>query len=152
MGTNERASTPGLDPDRDPGEGAGARPDRADWGGLLATHRDRLRRMVALRLDERLRGRVDPSDVIQEAFLEATRRQAEYARNPAPMPPFLELVRGARRGAGRRAGVAAGAVRTDPGARCGRPGTGLCRAGVRETARGFFLPQRLFNTKGATGA
>jgi RNA polymerase sigma-70 factor (ECF subfamily) len=47
--------------------------------------------MVALRLDERLRGRVDPSDVIQEAFLEATARQQEYDRDPDPMPPFLWL-------------------------------------------------------------
>jgi RNA polymerase sigma-70 factor (ECF subfamily) len=47
--------------------------------------------MVALRLDERLRGRVDPSDVIQEAFLEATARQPDYDRDPDPMPPFLWL-------------------------------------------------------------
>ena len=91
MDTNEIASTPGQDPDRDLGEGVGARQDRVDWGRLLATHRDRLRRMVALRLDERLRGRVDPSDVIQEAFLEATQRRSEYARDPRPMPPFLWL-------------------------------------------------------------
>jgi len=91
MGTNEIASTPEQDPDRDPGEGAGAGRDRLDWGGLLETYRDRLRRMVALRLDERLRGRVDPSDVVQETFLEALRRQAEYARDPEPMPPFLWL-------------------------------------------------------------
>ena len=91
MGTNEIASRPGQDPDRDPDEGAGAGRDRVDWGGLLETYRDRLRRMVALRLDDRLRGRVDPSDVIQETFLEALRRQAEYARDPEPMPPFLWL-------------------------------------------------------------
>jgi RNA polymerase sigma-70 factor (ECF subfamily) len=76
MGTNKAAS--------DPGTGA-------DWGEFLSTHRDRLRRMVALRLDHRLRGRIDPSDVIQEAFLEATGRRAEYDRQPDPMPPFLWL-------------------------------------------------------------
>jgi RNA polymerase sigma-70 factor, ECF subfamily len=63
----------------------------ADWGTLLSSHRDRLRRMVALRLDHRLRGRIDPSDVIQEAFLEATGRRAEYERQSDPMPPFLWL-------------------------------------------------------------
>jgi RNA polymerase sigma-70 factor, ECF subfamily len=63
----------------------------ADWGAFLSTHRDRLRRMVALRLDHRLRGRIDPSDVIQEAFLEATGRRAEYERQSDPMPPFLWL-------------------------------------------------------------
>jgi RNA polymerase sigma-70 factor (ECF subfamily) len=47
--------------------------------------------MVALRLDERLRGRIDPSDVIQEAFLEATERRADYARETGPMSPFLWL-------------------------------------------------------------
>jgi RNA polymerase sigma-70 factor (ECF subfamily) len=62
-----------------------------DWGRFLSSHRDRLRRMVALRLDHRLRGRIDPSDVIQEAFLEATGRRAEYERQSDPMPPFLWL-------------------------------------------------------------
>jgi RNA polymerase sigma-70 factor, ECF subfamily len=63
----------------------------ADWGAFLSSYRDRLRRMVALRLDHRLRGRIDPSDVIQEAFLEATGRRAEYERQSDPMPPFLWL-------------------------------------------------------------
>ena len=59
-------------------------------GTLLARHRDRLRRMVALRMDHRLQGRIDPSDVIQEAYLEAAARLAEYLRNPS-MPFFLWL-------------------------------------------------------------
>jgi RNA polymerase sigma-70 factor (ECF subfamily) len=46
--------------------------------------------MVALRLDRRLAGRIDPSDVIQEAQLEAAERLAEYLRNPT-MPFFLWL-------------------------------------------------------------
>jgi RNA polymerase sigma-70 factor (ECF subfamily) len=46
--------------------------------------------MVALRLDRRLQGRIDPSDVIQEAYLEASARLAEYLRNPT-MPFFLWL-------------------------------------------------------------
>ena len=57
---------------------------------LFARYRDRLRRMVKLRLDRRLQGRVDPSDVLQEAQLEITRRAAEYAADP-PVPPFLWL-------------------------------------------------------------
>jgi RNA polymerase sigma-70 factor (ECF subfamily) len=57
-------------------------------GTLLARHQNRLRRMVALRLDRRLQGRIDPSDVIQEAYLEASTRLAEYVRNPT-MPFFL---------------------------------------------------------------
>src|SRR6516162_6644644 len=65
--------------------------DQAAWAQLLAPYRQRLRRMVALRLDERLRGRIDPSDVIQEAFLEATERRVSYAREAEPMPAFLWL-------------------------------------------------------------
>src|SRR5580704_13170088 len=59
-------------------------------GELFRAHRERLRRMVQLRLDRRLQGRIDPSDVIQEAFVDATRRLAEYTADPA-MPPFLWL-------------------------------------------------------------
>ncbi|HMC64982.1 MAG TPA: sigma-70 family RNA polymerase sigma factor [Gemmataceae bacterium] len=64
--------------------------DQAGWGELLARHRDRLKRMVALRLDRRLQGRIDPSDVIQESYLEAATRLAEYLQNPS-MPFFLWL-------------------------------------------------------------
>jgi RNA polymerase sigma-70 factor (ECF subfamily) len=46
--------------------------------------------MVALRLDRRLQGRIDPSDVIQEAYLEASTRLADYLRDPS-MPFFLWL-------------------------------------------------------------
>jgi RNA polymerase sigma-70 factor (ECF subfamily) len=62
----------------------------ADWGKLLERHRKRLRRMIALRLDLRLQGRLDASDVIQEAFLEATTRLPEYLRQPS-MSFFLWL-------------------------------------------------------------
>jgi RNA polymerase sigma-70 factor (ECF subfamily) len=57
---------------------------------LFARYRDRLRRMVKLRLDRRLQGRVDASDVLQEAYLDAARRAADYAANPT-MPFFLWL-------------------------------------------------------------
>jgi RNA polymerase sigma-70 factor (ECF subfamily) len=46
--------------------------------------------MVALRLDQRLQGRVDPSDVIQESALDAARRLPEYAQNPT-LPFYLWL-------------------------------------------------------------
>src|SRR5262249_1830575 len=64
--------------------------DPESWEALLARHRERLRRMIALRLDHRLQGRIDASDVIQEAFLEAVTRLPEYLRQP-PMPFFLWL-------------------------------------------------------------
>ncbi len=63
----------------------------ADWGEFLSAHRDRLRRMVSLRLDQRLRGGIDPSDVIQEAFIEATERRFECERQSDAMPRFLWL-------------------------------------------------------------
>jgi RNA polymerase sigma-70 factor (ECF subfamily) len=67
-----------------------AQGDAHEWGALLERHRQRLRRMVALRLDRRLQGRIDASDVVQEAFLEASNRLADYVRRP-DMPFFLWL-------------------------------------------------------------
>jgi RNA polymerase sigma-70 factor (ECF subfamily) len=55
---------------------------------LFARYRDRLRRMVRLRMDRRLQGRIDPSDVLQEAFLDVAKRATEYAAAPS-MPPYL---------------------------------------------------------------
>src|SRR5262249_36630393 len=60
------------------------------WSALLEAHRGRLRRMVALRLDRRLLGRVDPSDVIQEACLEAARALPKYLERPE-LPFYLWL-------------------------------------------------------------
>jgi RNA polymerase sigma-70 factor (ECF subfamily) len=57
---------------------------------LFDRHRGRLRHMVSLRLDRRLAGRLDPDDVLQEAYIEADRRFAEYLRDPE-IPPFLWL-------------------------------------------------------------
>ena len=64
--------------------------DSIALGALLQRHRGRLRRMIALRLDRRLQGRIDPSDVIQEALMEAKERLAEVANHPE-MPFFLWL-------------------------------------------------------------
>jgi RNA polymerase sigma-70 factor (ECF subfamily) len=46
--------------------------------------------MVSLRLDPRLHGRIDPSDVIQEAFLAASVQLDEYLKKQ-PLPFFLWL-------------------------------------------------------------
>jgi RNA polymerase sigma-70 factor (ECF subfamily) len=69
---------------------AAAEGDQQSWGALLERHRDRLERMVALRLDPRLQGRIDASDVVQETYLEALTRLAEYLHRPE-MPFFLWL-------------------------------------------------------------
>jgi RNA polymerase sigma-70 factor (ECF subfamily) len=60
------------------------------WGNLLAEHQERLCRMVEFRLDSRLRGRIDPADVVQEGFLEAAAHRADYFRQPT-LPLFLWL-------------------------------------------------------------
>jgi RNA polymerase sigma-70 factor (ECF subfamily) len=71
--------------------------DAESWRLLLAYHHDRLRRMVAVRLDARLQGRVDPSDVLQEVYLEAATRLADYLRRPElPFHLWLRLVAGDR--------------------------------------------------------
>jgi RNA polymerase sigma-70 factor (ECF subfamily) len=44
--------------------------------------RPRLERMVAFRLDPRLRGRVDPADILQEAFLAISKRLPEFLDAP----------------------------------------------------------------------
>src|SRR5215213_12017622 len=64
--------------------------DGGAWGTLLMAHRERLERMVAFRMDARLRGRVDAADVVQEALVEATAHRADYFRAPAA-PLFLWL-------------------------------------------------------------
>ncbi len=52
--------------------------DAAAWAELFEPHQARLRRIVALRLDRRLWGRISPSDVIQEAAIEAIRTLPKY--------------------------------------------------------------------------
>src|SRR3954447_22328750 len=57
---------------------------------LLGRHRDRLCRMVAVRLDRRLAARIAPSDVVQEALMEASQKLSEYLRQrPLPFYPWL---------------------------------------------------------------
>jgi RNA polymerase sigma-70 factor (ECF subfamily) len=60
---------------------------------LFALHRPALSRFAELRLDRKLRQRVDPSDVVQEAQLEAYRRLPDYLARPEPRMPFRLWVR-----------------------------------------------------------
>src|SRR5450432_590586 len=55
---------------------------------LFTRHRDRLKRMVHLRLSRRLQGRVDDSDVVQEALLSISGHLHEYAADPK-LPFYL---------------------------------------------------------------
>jgi len=64
--------------------------DAAARQQLLEQHRDRLRRLVAVRLDRRLAARVDASDVVQEALADAARKLDGYLRDrPLPFYPWL---------------------------------------------------------------
>ncbi len=65
--------------------------DREAMAALFGIYRARLRQMVRLRLDRRLLGRVDPSDVLQEAFLDATQQLDSYAEKQEDMSFFLWL-------------------------------------------------------------
>ena len=57
---------------------------------LFAMYRDQLKRMVRLRMDRRLQGRVDASDIVQEAYIDAVRRLEQYVQDP-PMSFYLWL-------------------------------------------------------------
>jgi RNA polymerase sigma-70 factor (ECF subfamily) len=71
--------------------------DRAALNDLLARHRDRLCRMVEMRLDTRLQARLDASDVVQEAYVDVTARLEEYLSDPKlPLFLWLRLVVGER--------------------------------------------------------
>lgn len=60
---------------------------------LLERFRARLRNVVELRIDDRVRGRFDPSDVVQDALAEAAERLPAYARErPIPFYPWLRRI------------------------------------------------------------
>jgi RNA polymerase sigma-70 factor (ECF subfamily) len=64
--------------------------DPAAFDRLLRRNLRRLRSVVAVRLDPRLAARVDPSDVVQETFLEAHRQFPDYLKTePLPVFPWL---------------------------------------------------------------
>jgi RNA polymerase sigma-70 factor (ECF subfamily) len=58
--------------------------DRAALGAVFEAYRDRLRHAVQLRLDRRLQGRVDASDVLQEAYVDVANRLREYSSEQWP--------------------------------------------------------------------
>jgi RNA polymerase sigma-70 factor (ECF subfamily) len=71
--------------------------NQAALNELFERHRARLRRMVDLRLDRRLQARIDASDVIQDAYVDAVGRLDEYLRDPRyPWFLWLRLIVGER--------------------------------------------------------
>ena len=64
--------------------------DRQAIDRLLGRHRAYLRQVIQLRMDRKLRSRLDPSDVVQETELEAFGRMSEYLeRRPMPFRLWL---------------------------------------------------------------
>ena len=57
---------------------------------LFEKYRARLRTLIEMRLDRRIRARVDASDVLQDAFADATRRFPEYEKE-RKLPPYIWL-------------------------------------------------------------
>ncbi|MEZ5962797.1 MAG: sigma-70 family RNA polymerase sigma factor [Planctomycetota bacterium] len=73
------------------------RGDHSALGELFERYRGRLRRLVDLRLDRRLQGRVDASDVLQEAYLDLAQKLPTYDhRRDLPFFLWLRLVTGER--------------------------------------------------------
>lgn len=66
-------------------------------GDVYALYRERLWRMVTVRLDKRISGRLDADDVLQEAFLDVARRISEYLSQPTvPFYIWLRFLTGQR--------------------------------------------------------
>lgn len=63
--------------------------DQEALAALFSHYRQRLWRMVNFRMDRRLCGRVDPDDVLQEAYLTLAGRMDDFAAGP--VSPFVWL-------------------------------------------------------------
>ena len=71
--------------------------DQLSFATLFEKYRARLRRMIDLRIDGRLKGRVGTSDVLQDAFIDATGQLGNYAKsNQLPVFLWLRLIAGQR--------------------------------------------------------
>ena len=66
--------------------------DPAAAAELFMAYRERLKKMVRLRLDRRLQGRLDASDVLQEAFLDIQKKVGELADKEIPAYLWMRLV------------------------------------------------------------
>lgn len=65
---------------------------RAELAIAFEEHRDRLLRLISLRLDRRLAGRVDPSDIIQDTFIRANTAYDEFCRqSDLPLYNWLRI-------------------------------------------------------------
>ena len=78
------------DPDTEELIALASQGDRQARELLLARHRERLTQMVRVRMDRRLAGCEDPSEVVQEALAEAAQKLSGHLRErPVPFYPWL---------------------------------------------------------------
>ena len=56
---------------------------------LFGRFKPRLRRVISVRMDQKLRGRLDPSDVLQEAFLDLAKRLPAFSSRDDQMSMFV---------------------------------------------------------------
>ena len=67
--------------------------DDSAIGRLLERHRRYVKRLVTLRLDRRVKARVDDSDIVQEVTMEAARRMEKFvAQRPMPFQLWLRQI------------------------------------------------------------
>jgi len=60
---------------------------------VFSVYEEKLRRMIRFRLDRRLYGRVDTADVLQDVWIESSRRIADYNSNPiVPLCVWLRQI------------------------------------------------------------
>ena len=57
--------------------------DQAALDQLFSQHHDRLQRMIRLRLDRRIQGRLDSADILQEAYIDVFRNLPRYVESPS---------------------------------------------------------------------
>ena len=69
--------------------------DTTALGELFTIHRPRIWQIIHFRLSDKIRGRVDPDDVVQEVYLEAEKRLRHYFEGEFPtLFLWLRLVAG----------------------------------------------------------
>src|SRR5262249_30151037 len=70
--------------------------DQRALADLFMRYRERLRKMVHLRLDRRVSGRFDVSDVLQETYFDVVRRFPEFAAAPVSFYLWIRTLTGQR--------------------------------------------------------
>ncbi|MEM1067500.1 MAG: RNA polymerase subunit sigma-24, partial [Planctomycetota bacterium] len=69
--------------------------DQVAFGELFTLHRPRIWQIIHFRLSDKIRGRVDPDDVVQEVFLESEKRLRHFVDGSFPsLFLWLRLVTG----------------------------------------------------------